>query len=378
MRTFTEKQNQPQKRSSCSLARSRTAAPEPRSEDPLLALQRSIGNRAVQRLLQRAPDGESTSEKKAADFEGLVKEGKYCRDSAASGALHPGEQCYREIPSLPGYPSAEQFCFSTKTGEFVESSPDYVSAVSGQKPDGTCDIPMSITDPPQPFTRRGRRALGHLIGDIGTEDPDVIGRHFGRIAGVSMGIALPKNGLDHGLGTVLIPSILGFLAGEIASGGLPVLHGVARKHGFLPTISLGAGSNAGLGLGVGYEKRNRPLPLVPVNSYLTLGFDSTLALEGGVSSTFLTKVGIRIDPGKQGGIFALGSLGAGIAAGKDLSGVTSKEVGVGFRATDFLDVQVVRETVSGGDGEATYWLTLKLVAPRAALKDHPKEPRPDI
>jgi hypothetical protein len=57
--------------------------------------------------------------------------------------------------------------------------------------------------------------------------------------------------------------------------------------------------------------------------------------------------------------------------------VTSREVGVGLRATDFLDVQVVHETVSGGgDGGGTYWLTLKLVAPQRVLKGHPKIPVP--
>ncbi len=131
-------------------------------------------------------------------------------------------------------------------------------------------------------------------------------------------------------------------------------------------------------LGFGYEKRNRPLPLVPINSYLTLGMDSSLTWQGGAgaSSTFLAKVGVRIDPGKQGGIFAMGSVGAGLAAGNDLSGVTSKEVGVGYRATEFLDFQVAREEVSGGDRDATYWLTVRVVAPRAALTPHKKEPRP--
>ena len=170
-----------------------------------------------------------------------------------------------------------------------------------------------------------------------------------------------------------IPAILGFIAGELGARGLPLLNGLARKHGFLPTISLGAGSNVGLGLGVGFEKRDRPLPLVPVNTYLTFGFDSSLAVTGGpgASSTFLAKVGVRIDPGKQGGLFALGSVGAGLAVGSDVSGATSAELGAGIRATDFLDVQLVRETVSGGGGgDATYWLTLKLVAPQRVLKGH--------
>lgn len=405
MPNFAEKQSRPQKLASASLVRRSPAAPKAQGADNLiLTLQRTIGNQAVQRMLQapvqracacggecpdcrkkhaesgavqRAPETEIEAEttpdpKQEATYKDLVKEGKWCRDSEESGKLHPGQQCYREVPSPDGHPGGDQACFSKKTGEFVEFSPDYVSAVSGQKADGTCDIPMGITDPPHPFTQRGRRPLGHFAGDIATEDAHLIGRHFGRIAGVSMGIVLPKDNLDSGLATVLIPSILGFLAGELASGGLRSLKDVSRKHGFLPTVSLGAGTNLGVSLGVGYEKRNRPLPIVPINSYLTLGADSSLSFRDGTRSTFQAKVGIRIDPGKQGGVFALGSLGAGLEAGKGLSGVASAEAGVGYRATDFLDIQVVRETMTGGDRDATYWLTLKLVAPQAALKEHPK------
>jgi hypothetical protein len=370
---------------------------------PILHLQRTIGNQAVQQLLQRAcacggrcpkcqkeepdeehdrvqtepiqdSDSDDLPSKIEADYKRLVKEGKWCRDSEKSGQLHPGQQCYREIPPSKGYPDAKQVCFDKKTGQYAGKSPDHVSAVSGQKEDGTCDIPMGITDPPHPFSQRGRRALGHLAGDIMTEDPDIIGRHFGRISGLAMGIALPKDGLDSpGLGTLVIPAILGFIGGELGARGLPLLQGLAKKHGFLPTISLGVGSNAGLGLGVGLEKRDRPLPLVPVNTYLTFDLDSSLAVtdEPSARSTFLAKVGVRIDPGQQGGLFALGSVGAGLAAGNDVSGATSTQVGAGFRATDFLDVQVVHETVSGGgEGGGTYWLTLKLVAPQRALKGH--------
>ena len=319
-------------------------------------------------IVQRAP-----AKKTEADYQRLVKQGKWCRDSEKTGELHPGLQCYRQIPSRRGYPPGDQVCFSKVTGEFAEPSPDFISAVSGQKEDGTCDIPIGITDPPQPFTQRGRRALGHLAADIATEDPKLIGRPFGRFSGVAMGIALPKHGLASGLGSVAIPAILGFVAGELGARGLPLLSGLAREHGFLPTISLGVGSNAGLGLGVGLEKRDRPLPVVPVNTYLTFGFDSSLAVtdEPAASSTFLAKVGVRIDPGKQGGLFALGAVGVGLSAGRDVSGATSAELGTGIRATDFLDVQLVRETVSGGGGgDATYWLTLRLVAPQRVLTGH--------
>jgi hypothetical protein len=228
---------------------------------------------------------------------------------------------------------------------------------------------LGLTDPPQPFTHRGRRALGHFIGDIATEDRALIGRHFGRISGVAMGIALPDVGSR--LGGAALTAILGFLGGKLGERGLPTLGRLTEEYGFVPTISLGAGSNVGLGLGVGFEKRDRPLPLVPINTYLTLGLDSSLADEPGGSGTFLARVGVRIDPGKQGGVFALGSVGAGAVVGKDVYAAASTEVGVGYRATDFLDVQVVRETVTGGERDATYWLTLKLVAPQSVLKGHP-------
>ena len=91
----------------------------------------------------------------------------------------------------------------------------------------------------------------------------------------------------------------------------------------------------------------------------------------------LAKVGVRIDPGKQGGLFALGSVGAGLALGNDVSGVASVEVGAGLRATDFLDVQLVRENVAGDGREgATYWVMLKLVAPQRVLLGHQKQPAP--
>ena len=57
MRTFAQKQNQPQKQLSSSLARSNTATSEPNFQSyPILHLQRTIGNQAVQRLLQAKPD----------------------------------------------------------------------------------------------------------------------------------------------------------------------------------------------------------------------------------------------------------------------------------------------------------------------------------
>ena len=51
MRTFAQKQNQPQELASSSPTRSNTAAPGPLSPDPILHLQRAIGNQASQRML---------------------------------------------------------------------------------------------------------------------------------------------------------------------------------------------------------------------------------------------------------------------------------------------------------------------------------------
>ena len=328
-------------------------------------------------VMQRQPADETEADEEKrecnteADCQRLVRGGTWCRDTEESGRLHPGKQCYRQIPPPAGYHSAKQYCFDKKTGQYAESSPDFISVVNGKNEDGTCDIGYV----PHPFTQRGRRTLGHAIADIATEDPHLIGGGFGGVAGLAMGIALPKEGLDPGLGTVLIPTILGSVGALIGSQGLPLLNRVARKRGFLPTLSLGVGSNIGLSVGVGLEKRDRPLPLVPINTYPTFSFDTSLALGGGSapSNTFLAKVGVRLDPGKQGGIFALASVGAGLEVGKALAGARSTELGAGIRVTNFLDVQVVRESVSGEESrDATYWLTLKLSAPQSVLKGHPK------
>ena len=321
---------------------------------------------AMSGILQRDPADQ-------ADAEQLVKQGTWCRDTEKSGGLHdPSLQCYREIPKSQGYEGGGQVCFDKKTGDKKESSPDFISAVSGQNPDGTCDLPLgqSYTDLPHPFSQRGRRGLGHGIADVCAEDPKMCGTAFGALSGVAMGIALPKTGIDSPVGKLAVPTILGVFGGLLARRGLPMLDNLARRHGFLPTISLGVGSNIGAALGMGFEKRDRPLPFVPVNTYLTFSFDSSLAAQG--ESAFLAKVGVRIDPGKQGGIFALGSVGAGLTmGGGDVSGAKSLDLGVGFRAADFLDVQLVRETLSGGaETGGTYWVTLKLVAPQRVLKGH--------
>lgn len=334
-------------------------------------VQQSGGRGPGPNVVQRSP----TEPKDMAEAEDLVKKRAWCRDSERTGALHPpSQQCYREIPPSEGYEGGKQFCFDKESGKLVDASPDFISAVSGQLADGTCDIPVGVKDPPQPFTKRGRRALGHGVADVCAEDPRLCGTIYGLASGVGMGIALPK---EFGFGSFAYPAILGTLSGWAFRRGLPRLDRVARKRGFLPTLSFGLGSNfgnLGLGVGMGLEKRNRPVPVLPFKSYLTLGFDSSLALtaEPGARYSFLAKVGLRVDPRQQGGFFGLAAVGGGLSTGgTDFTGAASAEVGLGYRAADFFDVQVVRETLSGGaESGSTYWLTVKLVAPQRVLQGH--------
>src|SRR5262249_46088785 len=119
-------------------------------------VQQSAGT--ARNVVQRQPSHQNETQKQ---YELKVQKGTWCRDSEKSGALHdPNLQCYREL--VKNFDDeAGQVCFDKKTGKFVESSPDFISAVSGINKDGTCDIPLGLTDPPNPFTKRGQRALGH-------------------------------------------------------------------------------------------------------------------------------------------------------------------------------------------------------------------------
>jgi hypothetical protein len=334
-------------------------------------VQQSGGNSGS---IQRSPHGTEplpTASKNEADFKKWVKQGLWCKDSAKTGELHPGLQCYREITSKDGYPEAHQACFNKTTGQWVEDSPDFITAVSGQNKDGTCDIPLGLFDPPNPFTFRGRRALGHFIGDIATEDANMVGRNFGAVAGISMGIALPKGGSD--LLGFAVPAILGVLAYKLGNRGLPALNSFAFKHGFVPTVSLGFNTGLDLSLGIGLEKRDKPLPVIPINSYLSFNLDNTLSFnrDPDLDASLTATVAIRVDPGKQGGPFAIGSIGAGVEFGDNVSAVATAGIGIGYRATDFMDVQIVRESVSGdSDRDGTYMLTLKLIAPKKVLDGH--------
>ena len=91
-------------------------------------------------VVQRQP-----ADRTEAYYQRLVKQGKWCRDSEKSGQLHPGQQCYREIPPRRGYPPGDQVCFSKVTGQFVERKPGFYLSR---------------------FRTEGRRHLRYSDGDI--------------------------------------------------------------------------------------------------------------------------------------------------------------------------------------------------------------------
>jgi hypothetical protein len=334
------------------------------------------------KILQRTP-----KVKNQAEILPLVKAGKWCRDTADSGKLHPpDQQCYREIPSREGYPSGNQFCFNKKSGEFIEESPDHVSAVYGQNEDGTCKIYMGKNPFRYLFTHEGRRSLGHAAADICPEDADLCGGAYGALSGLISGIGLAEHDLKApGAGSLLIPLGMGALSHWLFKRGMPVINRFALRHGFLPSYNLGIGtssSNFRIGAGMGFEQGNRSLPHVP--AYLTFGLESTLGLseESGSRSTVIAKIGLRIAPhldmrspsGRHyGSLYALGSVGAGMSLGKDdISAITSVELGAGLRVTDFMDVQLTG-VKNDGDRDTTFMLKLNLVAPPRVLKGHRKK-----
>ncbi len=313
--------------------------------------------------------------KKQSDYEVLVNQGKWCRDTKKSGRLHPpDQQCYREIPKSEGYPMGNQFCFYRESGKFADKSPDFVSAVYGQNKDGTCKIYMGKNLPRYLFTHEGRRSLGHAAADICPEDADLCGGAYGVLSGLITGIGLAENDDKvPSVGNVIPPIVTSLLFHWLFKRGMPVINRFAMRHGFLPSYNLGIGtnfSNLRIGAGMGFEQQRRPLPLVP--AYLTFGLDSTLGFseESGSRSTLIAKVGLRIDPFKQGGLYAMGSIGVGLAIGQeDISSISSVELGAGLRVTDFMDVQF-SFIKNEGDRDTTFMLKLNLTAPQNVLEGH--------
>jgi Domain of unknown function (DUF4157) len=323
-------------------------------------------------ILSREPEKKEFPESQR-DYEDKVKAGTWCRDSASSGQLHPGKQCYREVPQGDGYPDTKQYCFDKETGVFAESSPDFSPAVNGVEDDGTCMINFV----PQPFTRGGRRTAGHFISDVCTEDANLCGGGFGAAAGLLAGIGMPKHGLDSpGISSLLIPAGTAALSAYLFSKGMPGISKFAQKHGFLPSYSLSLGGSqqsVDANLGMGFEKRDKALPLPVVKTYLTLGMDTGVSADSaGVGTSVRLKLGLRLDPGEQGGLFLSGAVGAGVDFKKDITGFLSREIGAGVRFTDFMDIEIVN-VKDEGDNQSTFFLKLNLTAPQKVLKGHPKE-----
>ena len=109
MRTVAPQQTQPQKRVSSSLARAHTAPPGPnRHSHPLLHLQRTVGNQAVQRLLQATLD-----------------------DREARSGTHEGTRLTYDFSQVPIYPksvaSNQANLTVSSPGDIEEQEADRVS-----------------------------------------------------------------------------------------------------------------------------------------------------------------------------------------------------------------------------------------------------------
>jgi hypothetical protein len=76
----------------------------------------------------------------------------WCKDGSASGVLHPGEQCYREVTATPGTtmpgpttcPPARHVCFDKKTGR-CSAHTDLVGNAEGTNADGSCNFNAACT-----------------------------------------------------------------------------------------------------------------------------------------------------------------------------------------------------------------------------------------
>lgn len=78
----------------------------------------------------------------------------YCRDTGFTGALHPGQRCYREVPPRTWYfqcPPGDQVCFDASGG--CHDSFDLVSPVESKDADGSCNL-------------HGLCSIGHGFADV--------------------------------------------------------------------------------------------------------------------------------------------------------------------------------------------------------------------
>lgn len=279
------------------------------------------GPPAIQRICDASvkPTGNAIASQNEDDYLKAVREGKYCKDTGATGVFHEG-RCYREIPLERGFPGGDQICFDRTTGECAEDSPDIVSAVDGKNDDGSCRLSFL-------------RSFGHFAEDIFPSEPVTIGAGFGALTGSAIGFASKLGGLRLlGLGTGLL---LGTGLGATLGAGSGPLAGRLSRRGYVPVV----GASAGLvnpfpniigdatwraGLYVGAAKRERPL-LSVLYPELKLGVTLMGGQETGkpggesVGPSAITSLvaGIRIDPGQPGGhyISFFGGPGLSVSAG---------------------------------------------------------------
>jgi hypothetical protein len=261
----------------------------------------------VQRIcdVSQKPTGNAIASQVEGDYLKAVREGKYCKDTGATGVFHAG-RCYREIPSKLGFPGGDQVCFDEKTGKCAEDSPDIVSAVWGQNADGSCNLSAA-------------RSLGHFAEDIFPSEPGIVGAGFGLLTGSAIGYASdlgPYRLLGLGTG-LLIGTGLGTALG---AGSGPLARRLSRR-GYVPTVGLSVGLANPLPnlvgdatwqarLYVGAAKRERPLlnvlyPELKLGVTL-IGEQATGKPDGekvGPSAITSLVAGIRIDPGQPGGAY---------------------------------------------------------------------------
>ena len=259
----------------------------------------------VQRIcdVSKEPTGNAIASQVEADYLKAVREGKYCKDTGATGAVHEG-RCYREIPPGRGFPPGDQVCFDEKTGECAEDSPDVVSAVEGQHADGSCNLGAA-------------RSAGHGAEDFLPSEPVIVGAGLGALSGSGIGYASglgPYRLLGVGTGFVFGAG----LGAALGKGSGPLARRLSRR-GYVPTVGVSAGianpvpNLAGdatwqARLYVGAAKRDRPLlnvlyPELKLGVTLMGEQDTEGAGGATVGPSAITSLvaGIRIDPGQPGG-----------------------------------------------------------------------------
>jgi hypothetical protein len=117
-----------------------------------LNLQSTHGNHFVQRLLKGAAIQRKCQDHSDEKF--YQTAANYCRDTGFTGALHPEQRCYREVPRRSSYwqcPSGDQVCFDERGN--CHDSYDRVSPVESKNADGACNLHFVCS-------------LGHGVADV--------------------------------------------------------------------------------------------------------------------------------------------------------------------------------------------------------------------